>query len=189
MLLLLCLAVGHALPYNDLGQRAPPAPPAHNRQLEHLYRLEDLSILPRTPKPDAVLLSNASQRAPPAAAHFAKDPSYGYTWCERPDLELELRSRFRELLRDNEGLFARSLKELGCYSAKCIELRDAGIIKPSTSAHYALNHTMPAKKDEEGNWTDSRFCCDARPLNAATRPDMYRPPLPEELFDKVGTAT
>ncbi|PNH02523.1 Retrovirus-related Pol polyprotein from transposon [Tetrabaena socialis] len=331
-LLLLCLAV-HALPYNDLGQRAPPAPPAHNRQLEHLHRLEDLGILPRTPqpaaldtlayssnaqpepaarvpiladaqpkpvarptnlanaqskpaaqapnlsdaqpKPDAVLLSNASarpkpvasmpkpdpapatsaavrltpatrlpgeaervtlatglnsspdctspegQRAPPAATHFAKDPSYGYTWCERPDLELELRSRFRELLRDNEGLFARSLKELGCYSgelgpatidlmhdnpiyesarrhsdlergimeAKCIELRDAGIIKPSTSAHYALNHTMPAKKDAEGNWTDSRFCCDARPLNAATRPDMYRPPLPEELFDKVGTAT
>ncbi|PNH01078.1 Retrovirus-related Pol polyprotein from transposon [Tetrabaena socialis] len=165
--------------------------------------------------------SPEGQRAPPAAAHFAKDPSYGYTWCERPDLELELRSRFRELLRDNEGLFARSLKELGCYSgelgpatidlvhdnpiyesarrhsdlergimeAKCIELRDAGIIKPSTSAHYALNHTMPAKKDAEGNWTDSRFCCDARPLNAATKPDMYRPPLPEELFDKVGTAT
>ncbi|PNH01983.1 Retrovirus-related Pol polyprotein from transposon, partial [Tetrabaena socialis] len=79
--------------------------------------------------------------------------------------------------------------EHGIMEAKCTELRDAGIITPSTSAHYALNHTMPAKKDAEGNWTDSRFCCDARPLNAATRPDMYRPPLPEELFDKVGTAT
>ncbi len=160
------------------------------------------------------------KRHPGDDSSFVKDQRFGYTWCERPDLPPEMRTRFRELLQENDDVFARSLKELGCYCGelgpatielvhdrpiwqaprrhspreltiqeeKCCELRDAGIIIPSISMKYAMNSTMPAKKDAEGNWTDSRYCCDARPLNAATVPDKYAPPLPEELFARVGNA-
>ena len=69
---------------------------------------------------------------------------------------------------------------------KCNELKDASIIIPSISAHYALNTTMPGKKDADGNWTDRRFCVDARPLNENTVPDPYMPPLPEDLFNRIG---
>ncbi|PNH02701.1 hypothetical protein TSOC_011296 [Tetrabaena socialis] len=140
------------------------------------------------------------RRCPPDNPRFVKDPA-GYTWCERSDIDPETLAGFKELLRVNDAVFARSLKEIGCYDGpigpatiellhddpifeaprrhsprekaiqqeKCSELRDAGIIVPSTSGRYALNSTMPAKKDAEGNWTDARYCCDARPLNNATR--------------------
>ncbi|PNH01247.1 hypothetical protein TSOC_012880 [Tetrabaena socialis] len=156
----------------------------------------------------------------PAACSTPPADKSGYTWCERSDIDPETLAGFKELLRVNDAVFARSLKEIGCYDGpigpatiellhddpifeaprrhsprekaiqqeKCSELRDAGIIVPSTSGRYALNSTMPAKKVAEGNWTDARYCCDASPLNNATKPDKYRTPVPEELFDKIGTA-
>ncbi len=182
--------------------------------------------------PDASATPGGSAVASPSAPgcftpegtrHPGRDDSYmkmpgGYTLCERPDLPGEVRSRFEALLTENDGVFARSLQDLGCYTgelgpariplvhdrsifeaprrhspreleiqqAKCTELKEAGIIRPSNSSKYALNSTMPGKKDAEGNWTDSRYCCDARPLNAATVPDSYRPQCPETLFDCIG---
>ena len=142
-------------------------------------------------------------RYPGTGTRFVKDEKGGYTWCERADLSPELQGRFKAMVQQNEAVFARSLKDLGCYSGemgpatidlvhdrpiwqsqrwhsplelriqeeKCVELRDAGIIVPSTSTKYAMNVTMPAKKDADGQWTDRRYCCDARPLNAATKPN------------------
>ena len=159
-------------------------------------------------------------RHPGKDARFVKHAEGGYTWCDRADLQPALRDQLHQLMHENDTVFARSLKQLGCYrgelgpatialvhdrpifeaprrhsqreleiqDAKCKELLDAGIIRPSNSTKYALNSTMPAKKDADGNWTDTRYCCDARPLNAATIPDKYRPPVPEELFERIGTA-
>jgi hypothetical protein len=64
------------------------------------------------------------KRHPGDDSSFMKDPQYGYTWCERPDLPPEMRTRFRELLQKHNDIFARSLKELGCY---CGELGPATI--------------------------------------------------------------
>ena len=132
-----------------------------------------------------------------------------------------VRAQFKQMLHRNDAVFARSLKDLGCYSGemgpatidlihdrpiwqsqrwhsplelriqeeKCTELRDAGIIVPSQSTKYAMNVTMPAKKDADGQWRDRRYCCDARPLNAATKPNKYAPPTPEQLFQRIGSAT
>ena len=75
---------------------------------------------------------------------------------------------------------------------KCGQLAEAAIIERATNApncQYAMNSTMPAKKDTEGNFTDARFCADARRLNAATIPDHYKIPLPEDLFQQTGEAT
>ncbi|GIL59532.1 hypothetical protein Vafri_14295 [Volvox africanus] len=49
-----------------------------------------------------------------------------------------------------------------------------------------MNVTMPAKKDADGQWTDWRYCCAARPLNAATKPNRFGPPTPEQLFQHIG---
>ena len=51
-----------------------------------------------------------------------------------------------------------------------------------------MNVMMPAKKDVDGQWTDRRYCCDARPLNTATKPNKYAPPTPEQLFQHIGSA-
>jgi hypothetical protein len=72
--------------------------------------------------------------------------------------------------------------------AKCIEMRDASIIRPAAGSKYACNTTMPAKKDVDGNWTDKRFCIDLRPINEATVTDAYRLHIPEEMFrDMAGS--
>ncbi|GIL45744.1 hypothetical protein Vafri_2902 [Volvox africanus] len=149
-------------------------------------------------------------RYPGAGTSFTKDPQGGYLWCERPEMDPTLRAKFKAMLANNDPVFARSLKDLGCYQGemgpatielvhdrpiwqpqrshsplelkiqeeKCMELRDAGIIVPSNSTKYTMNVTMPAKKDADGQWTDRRYCCDVRPLNAATKPNRYTPPTP-----------
>ncbi|GIL61652.1 hypothetical protein Vafri_16049 [Volvox africanus] len=159
-------------------------------------------------------------RYPGARTSFTKDPQGGFLWCERPDMDPDLRAKFKVMLTDNDPVFACSLKDLGCYHGemgpatielvhdrpiwqpqcshsplelkiqeeKCTVLRDAGIIVPSSSTKYAMNVTMPAKKDADGQWTDRRYCCDARPLNAATKPNCYAPPTPEQLFQHIGDA-
>jgi hypothetical protein len=53
---------------------------------------------------------------------------------------------------------------------KCTELKGADIIEPSTAVDYALNCTMPGKKDVNGEMADRRFCVDARPMNNCTAP-------------------
>ena len=85
-----------------------------------------------------------------------------------------------------------SLGEYRIMDDKCGQLAEAAIIERATNApncQYAMNSTMPAKKDTEGNFTDARFCADARRLNAATIPDHYKIPLPEDLFQQTGEAT
>ncbi|KXZ57050.1 hypothetical protein GPECTOR_5000g1276 [Gonium pectorale] len=157
-------------------------------------------------------------RSVPPRSNFTKDPDQGYIWCERSDMNPQAAASLKALLKEREPIFARSLKDLGCYKgelgemritlqhdravwsgprrhspleveiqdAKCNELREAGIIRPSNSTKYAMNSTMPAKKAADGTWTDRRYCCDARRLNDATVPDKYCPPLPEELFERIG---
>ena len=85
-----------------------------------------------------------------------------------------------------------SLGEYRIMDDKCTQLAEAGIIEPADNGpdcKYAMNSTMPAKKDAEGNFTDARLCSDARQLNKATLPDNYRIPLPEDLFQQTGSAT
>lgn len=50
---------------------------------------------------------------------------------------------------------------------KCNELKAAGMIEPADPHNpYASCPTMPAKKDEHGNWVERRFCVDYRMVNA-----------------------
>ena len=73
---------------------------------------------------------------------------------------------------------------------KCRELQEAGFIQCSSSQQFGLEVVVAAKKDSEGNWTDTRFCIDCRPLNAETLPDPWKPPRDAfELFDRIGTHT
>ncbi|KAJ9527860.1 hypothetical protein QJQ45_005506 [Haematococcus lacustris] len=72
-------------------------------------------------------------------------------------------------------------------SDKTAELLAAGIISPVEGpCSYAAAPVLPAKKDVHGNWTDKRFAIDYRQLNAATRPDIYGLPRPDELFSELG---
>ena len=53
----------------------------------------------------------------------------------------------------------------------CAELRDCGIIEPSSSTAFRSAPTFPRKKDEFGNWTLKRFCLDYRGVNDKTKSD------------------
>jgi hypothetical protein len=69
---------------------------------------------------------------------------------------------------------------------KCAELKAPGFIEPANHHNnYASCPTMPAKKDEHGNWVDRRYCIDFRRLNEATAANRYGLELPEKLFQKV----
>ena len=69
---------------------------------------------------------------------------------------------------------------------KCKELQEAGFIEPAAKTNsYASCPTMPAKKDETGEWVERRFCVDYRLLNAATKTMRYNLEVPEKLFQKV----
>jgi hypothetical protein len=48
--------------------------------------------------------------------------------------------------------------------------------------------TMPPKKDEFGNWTIKRPCCDYRMLNKVLVTDRYVLPTPEDIFDNIKDA-
>lgn len=79
--------------------------------------------------------------------------------------------------------------ELAIQDEKCVEMHKAGIIRHADiDTQYASNATMPAKKDVDGNWTDTRFCIDFRDINEATVADMYAMHLPEDLFQAVGVS-
>jgi len=69
---------------------------------------------------------------------------------------------------------------------KCIELRDAGFIELADPLNkYASCPTMPAKKNEVGEWVERRFAIDYRAINAKTKTMRYSLDLPEELFQRV----
>ncbi|KAJ9513219.1 hypothetical protein QJQ45_029518 [Haematococcus lacustris] len=70
---------------------------------------------------------------------------------------------------------------------KTAELQAAGIVSPVEGpCSYAAAPVLPAKKDAHGNWTEKRFASDYRQLNAATKPDIYGLPRPDEMFSELG---
>jgi hypothetical protein len=71
----------------------------------------------------------------------------------------------------------------------CAELRDSGIIEPAPTSEYVSAPVMPAKKDENGEWTQRRFCIDMRQINQRTKPDHYGLHRVDELFNVIGDAT
>jgi hypothetical protein len=62
------------------------------------------------------------------------------------------------------------------------ERKAAGFIRPSRSEYGALV-TMPPKKDEFGNWTLKRPCCNYCMLKKISVTDRYVLPTPEDIFD------
>jgi hypothetical protein len=64
--------------------------------------------------------------------------------------------------------------ECNIIDEKCRELESLGFIvkcpKPWT---HVQNIVVAAKKDLDGNWTDSRMCIYYRPLNAETKASHY----------------
>ncbi len=67
-----------------------------------------------------------------------------------------------------------SAKELEIIDTKCEELRIPGFIVPCPQPWtHVQNICIAAKKDLEGNWTDSRMCIDYRPINAETKQSNY----------------
>jgi hypothetical protein len=67
------------------------------------------------------------------------------------------------------------------------ERKAAGFIRPLISK-YGAPITMPPKKDEFGNWTLKRPCCDYRMLNRVSVTDRYVLPTPEDIFDNIEDA-
>ena len=74
---------------------------------------------------------------------------------------------------------------------KCAELLEADIICkcPQQGNKYAFSATIAPKKDAEGNWSDSRYCVNYIPLNEASKRDAYIMQNPEDLFQRIGSAT
>lgn len=98
---------------------------------------------------------------------------------------------FKLRLKHKEPIVApvrrKSLREQEILAVKGGELRDADIIEEVPSDNpYASETTCPSKKDENGNWVDSRLCMDLRPLNDATETDNYGFHTAEDLFTKIG---
>ncbi len=80
--------------------------------------------------------------------------------------------------------------ELQVQDEKCSELLKAGFIsKAAPGTRYASAPTMAAKRDADGNWTDKRFCIDLRSINDHIKGHATRPPLPEELFQRLAGCT
>ena len=67
-----------------------------------------------------------------------------------------------------------SAVECNIIDEKCKELEALGLIvkcpKPWT---HVQNIVVAAKKDLDGNWTESRMCIDFRPINAETKMSHY----------------
>jgi hypothetical protein len=64
------------------------------------------------------------------------------------------------------------------------ERKAAGFISHSMS-EYKAPVTMPPKKDEFGNWTLKRPCCNYRMLNKILMTDCYVLPTPMDIFDNI----
>jgi len=116
---------------------------------------------------------------------FAYDLSelYGYTGPH---------GEFTIPLEHNQDIRFRprrlSQKEQEIVDMKCKELLDQGFIAPCRDTRYVQNVVVAAKKDEQGNYTDFRFCIDYRPINKVTPPDKYPLHLADDLWDRIGKA-
>ncbi|CAM6113779.1 unnamed protein product [Calypogeia fissa] len=125
------------------------------------------------------------------------------------------KQQMKKLIKEYQDCFAFSMKELGkcnimeftipltdetpifrkrhrlsqheweLVDARCKELHEAGLIRPSSSP-FAAPTVMPAKKDSSGLWSEKRMCGDYRALNQVTQQDRYPVPTPEEIFDTLG---
>jgi hypothetical protein len=80
-------------------------------------------------------------------------------------------------------------KEKEILDEKMGELRDCGFIVPCPTGKYTQNVVIVAKKDADGNFTDSRVCVDYRPINSASAMEHYQMPTPEQLWERVGDCT
>ena len=80
-------------------------------------------------------------------------------------------------------------EELKIGDEKVKELIDAGFVveAPTTNPH-AYNLTFPLKRDAAGQWLDRRCASDMRMANSNCKPDCYRAPLPEVIFQEVAAA-
>ncbi|GIL69066.1 hypothetical protein Vretifemale_52, partial [Volvox reticuliferus] len=90
------------------GALANLAPPAG-----HL-RAPPGSLAPEPSRPS--MTTPEGNRYPGAGTTFVKDDKGGYLWCERPDMDPALKAKFKQMLAKHDAVFARSLKDLGCYS-------------------------------------------------------------------------
>ncbi|PNH05362.1 Retrovirus-related Pol polyprotein from transposon [Tetrabaena socialis] len=109
---------------------------------------------------------------------------YAGSW---PDTEINLthdRGIYQHAWRHPQGEYA-------VMDEKCNALLAAGLIeKAPDGCKYAMNSTMPGKKDEDGQMMQTRFCQDVhQQLNAATIPDSHHIPLIDELFQHMGGAS
>ena len=64
-------------------------------------------------------------------------------------------------------------------------LIDAGIIVRSLGTKYASNNVIATKKDADGNYTDTRFCHNYRPINQEIASDNYCLPRADQLHLEV----
>jgi len=99
-------------------------------------------------------------------------------------------SQVKIQLVDDEPVFSPrrrySQLEEQIQEEKCQELKQASFIEPADQrSKYASAATMPAKKDDHGQWVEKRYCLDFRGLNAKTLKNSYSMPLPKELFQRV----
>ena len=67
-------------------------------------------------------------------------------------------------------------------------LADNNIIVPCNDPTYAQNLVICPKKDEHGNWVDTRIAINWILNNKLTPVDPYPIPLPERLFQEIGKA-
>lgn len=64
-------------------------------------------------------------------------------------------------------------------------LISGGLVERSHGTRFASLNVIAAKKDSEGNYTDSRFCHNFKPLNAKTKTKVYGLPLADQLQQAV----
>ena len=146
-----------------------------------------------------------------------RDSTHLWSLAHHPESTPEQRQRFYDMLADMRGAFAYSTKELPGYNGESFridlthdrpivdrprrrspleqeilkekgkELKEAGIIRSVGTTNYVCNPVLPVKKDSDGNYTERRFCVNFIPLNEVTEVDRYQMPLPEDLFQRIGT--
>ncbi|GJP35687.1 hypothetical protein CLOM_g1206 [Closterium sp. NIES-68] len=133
------------------------------------------------------------------------------------DLLAEAKEAIKQMLQDHKKTFAYSIRDLDRCNlrqlelnlttevpiyqcrrrlspgdeeicrAKCKELLDAEVIRPSESP-YAAAIVVAARTDLAGTVLQRRMCGDYRDLNRVTVPDRYTMPTAEEIFDRLANA-
>lgn len=166
-----------------------------------IYSLDDVT-------PNVSSVSNCDETSSTSKA----SDSSGLTFdLQNSCLSPQEKQRLLTFLQANKSIFATSLKELGCthlykhhidtipgarrshpyrqtskvradQDRQVSELKDIGIIEPSTS-NWASPVVMCFKKSEE-----MRMAIDYRKLNAVTVPQTFPLPHIDSVFDAIGEA-